>query len=238
MFRKACGFVREGVYGFSGASVVSREGNQVQVNTTNGTAFKVAPGYLVTAAHAIHQNNDKSKPRHDIVELIRVPDIGSKMMKAAVIDEDLGRDLALLKLENDDNGMPLSLLTDEVTRGTSCGFLGFPLAKVHFKQDGNRHFDLHERFQGAYISGVFDFPVPDEVSRIYEIDSLMYPGSSGCPAFDVDGIVMGMQIASMMQKQSEGNHSERIAISLVVPSTQIVEFLKKNNVDVHNKVGV
>ncbi|MFH1233353.1 MAG: hypothetical protein V1649_01725, partial [Patescibacteria group bacterium] len=92
-------------------------------------------------------------------------------------------------------------------------------------------FNLSERFQGAYISNYADMPTASgKILPFYEIDTLMYAGSSGCPGFDPEGEIIGMQVASVMQKNKDNAQSERMAISLVVPSTDIIKFLKEQKI--------
>lgn len=231
MFSKASEKIRKSTYGFLAGSVISKIGSQISVNASNGTAFMVAPGYLVTAAHSIHQNNDPKKPVHQGYELICAPDIGQQMEKAVFVAEDTSHDIALLKIENHKNSSSIEFEEKIIPRGTNCGFLGFPLSNVQFFPDGKRLFNLFERFQGAYISNYLTHQkgTPQERS-FYEIDTLMYSGSSGCPAFTVDGKVVGMQVASVMQKREEDNQSERLAISMVVPAVEIISFLKTQKV--------
>lgn len=233
MFSQASKEIRESTYGFLAGSVISKNGPKVAVNASNGTAFMVAPGYLVTAAHSVHQELDPKKPVHQGFECIRASDIGQQMEKATFIAEDSAHDIALLKIENSRHSSAVKFERDIVPRGTNCGFLGFPLSNVSFLPDGKRQFTLFERFQGAYISNytTSDLGQPNERS-FYEIDTLMYSGSSGCPGFTVDGKVFGMQVASVMQKRKEDNQSERVAISLVVPSAEILNFLKTHNIEV------
>lgn len=236
MFKKACGIIREGLYGFMGTSVISRNGLQVNVNATNGTAFMVAPGYLVTAAHAVHQNSDYTKPIHENFEVIRAPDIGKKMKKASFVGEyivnNINFDIALLKIENDKDAHTMVLTEKIIKRGTNCGFLGFPLAKVQFTPDGNKQFSLFERFQGAHISNYISSSGGQSNGRdFYEIDRLMYPGSSGCPVFTTDAKILGMQVM-VIQEKTNDNQLEKIDISLVVPSKEILRFLKDKKVKV------
>lgn len=235
MFSKASKEIRESTYGFLAGSVISRDGPQAQVNASNGTAFMVAPGYLITAAHSVHQESNPQKPVHQGFECIRAPDIGQQMEKAVFVVEDSTHDIALLKIEKPRNSSAIKFAEDIVPRGTSCGFLGFPLANVQFFPDGKRQFNLFERFQGAYISNyITNNPGTPQERTFYEIDTLMYSGSSGCPAFIIDGKVVGMQVASVIQKRKEDNQAERIAISLVVPSVEILNFLKAQNIDLPN----
>jgi S1-C subfamily serine protease len=232
MFSVASKQVRKSVYGFLATSVVGQNGPRVSMTASNGTAFMVAPGYLVTAAHSIHQDTDTNKPVHQNFEIVCTVDIGKKMEKATFVAEDISRDIALLRIDNAVNSDSVTLLDDLLSRGTSCGFLGFPLANVQFLPNGQRSFNLFERFQGAYISNYLEINKGQKDSKAYyEIDTLMYSGSSGCPAFNVEGKVVGMQVASVMQKRTEDNQTERIAISLVVPSTEILKFTETQKID-------
>jgi len=230
MFEQACRKIREGVYGVIGTSVIQRNGPQVSVNATNATAFMVAPGFLITAAHFIHQENTIKKPIHENFEVIRAPEIGGSTEKAIFVAEDQVRDIALLQIHNPKNNTILKLKKDILPRGNNCGFLGFPLSVVKFLPNGNKQFNLSERFQGAYISNYIEMPNPGRLLPYYEIDTLMYAGSSGCPGFDLEGEVIGMQVATVMQNSATGSGSEHIAISLVVPSRDIIAFLEAREI--------
>ncbi|MDO8452215.1 MAG: serine protease [bacterium] len=234
MFAKVSKEIRESTYGFLAGSVISQNGPQAMVNASNGTAFMVAPGYLITAAHSVHQEANPQKPVHQGFEFIRTPDIGQQMEKAVFVAEDPVHDIALLKIESPKNSSRIKLAKDIVARGTNCGFLGFPLANVEFFPDGKRQFHLVERFQGAYISSYVTHNAGTPQERtFYEIDTLMYSGSSGCPAFTTDGKVFGMQVASVIQKRKEDNQAERVAISLVVPSMEILAFLMAQKIELN-----
>lgn len=234
MFAKASKEIRESTYGFLAGSVISRNGPQAMVNASNGTAFMVAHGYLITAAHSVHQEANPQKPVHEGFEFIRAPDIGQQMEKAIFVAEDPVHDIALLRIENPKNSSRVKLVKDIIARGISCGFLGFPLANVEFFPDGKRQFHLFERFQGAYISNYITYNAGTPQERtLYEVDTLMYSGSSGCPAFTADGKVVGMQVASVIQKRKEDNQAERVAISLVVPSADILTFLKAQKIELN-----
>jgi len=226
MFKDATNQIRESVYGFLSSSIVAEDGPKKKINVSNGTAFMVAPGYLITAAHSVHQESNLNKPVHQSFEIIRTPDIGQKMESANFVAEDSRNDIALLKIESPKNTNCVKIEKEVILRGTSCGFLGFPLANVNISPDVKK-FTLFERFQGAYVSNyiTFDKGQPRE-RNFYEIDNMMYSGSSGCPAFTVDAKVFGMQVGSVMQKRKEDSQIERVAISLVVPSGEILSFLE------------
>lgn len=230
MFSKPSKKIRESTYGFLATSIIDEKGSQKTINASNGTAFMIAPGYLVTAAHSIHQNNDRTKPVHQSFEFICAPNIGQQMEKAVLVTEDPIHDIALLKIENPKSTQSVTLAKGIIPPGTNCGFIGFPLSNVMFMQNGQRQLNLVERFQGAYISSYSKYSDQSGEKSFYEIDTLMYSGSSGCPAFTVEGKVVGMQVASVMQKRKEDNQSERVAISLIICSTEIFKFLKTHKI--------
>lgn len=233
MFKEACQKIRESLYGIMGGSIIKRSEPDQTANFTNGTGFMVSPGYIVTAAHLIHVDNDPTKPVHQNFEVIRAPDIGQPTEKANFIAEDSARDIAVLKIEGAKNTTTVNLATDLMFRGENCGFLSFPLANIVFQQNGTRQFNLFERFQGAYISNYME--AIDPMGRklpFYEIDTLMYSGSSGCPGFTIEAKIIGMQVRSVMQKNKDDDKSERVAISHLIPSTDILNFLKAQKINI------
>lgn len=232
MFSKACSQVRESIYGVLGMSQI----NAKRVNYTNATAFMIAPEVLCTAAHFVHVENNPSKPVHTSFEVIRMPDIGQKMETAQLIAEESTRDIALLRINNPRSNTCVSLEAKRVPIGTSCGSSGFPLAQVVFTKTG-RMFNLVERFQGASISAFLTDPSGQQLSY-YETDALMYRGSSGCPGFITNGNVFGMHIRSRIEKpkgtsssvKQMGQAETRLAISIWVPSMDIINFAKTHGI--------
>ncbi len=146
-FAKACAANREAIYGLIASSPVPPQ----SVNLSNGSAFMVVPGVLVTAAHGVHFENDPTKPLHQKFDLIRAPDVGQQMETATLMAVDDPRDLALLPIANPRSKACLKMLKRRVPAGTPCGSLGFPLAQLGAAA-GGIHFTALERFQGANIS--------------------------------------------------------------------------------------
>lgn len=226
MFEQICATNRESIYGVLCQSLI---GNN-QINLGNGTAFMIAPGICATAAHVLHVDSDKSKPVHQKIEVIRTPDIGNPMLRATLIAEDIDRDLAFIQITNPTNNTLLRLHSNRVGKGNNCGTLGFPLAKAH-SVNNRISFNLVERFQGAYISAFQTINYPNNISLdFYETDSLMYGGSSGCPGFDTDGNVFGMQVSAVIDGTGQ-NNSSHLAISLLVPSMNIIAFANANGIN-------
>jgi hypothetical protein len=233
VFEKACSRIRNAIYGFKGISQVGTN----QVNCCTGTAFMIAPGVIVTAAHAAHIESNHSRPTHTVFEVIRALDVGQTMERAQLIAEDAVRDIAIFRLTNPRSNACVSLKVNRVPIGISCGSLGFPLAFVNFTQTGSI-FNLVERFQGANISAFHTQTVPSgRQLSFYETDALMYQGSSGCPGFLPNGKVFGMHISVVIDPSTQRNQGlsntqsvNRLAISNWVPSMDIIQFAMDNHI--------
>jgi hypothetical protein len=187
MFRETCVKVREAIFG-----VLCVSNLQDTQTSHSGSGFMIAPGVIATVAHALHINGDIGEPLHQTFEVIRTPDIGKDMQFAYIIAEDMDRDLALLRVESPHDYRYLRLFESIAQIGAKCGFQGFPLSSVDFKEEGI-NLTLVERFQGAYISAYMTESDNNRDLNWYETDQLMYSGSSGCPGFLQDGRVFGMQ---------------------------------------------
>lgn len=230
MFQKACSTMVNKVYGIKFSTIIG-----AQMHSSLGTGFMIAPGVIATAAHAVHTENNPANPRHTSFEVIRAPDIGQQMEIAQLIAEDTIRDIALLRIGQPRSNQCVTLNNNVVPIGTSSGSLGFPLAFL----DQTGLFSLVLRFQGANISAFQTFRHPSGRNlSIYETDAIMYNGSSGCPGFTSDEVVFGMQIAVMnnpysgQQQGTQASLSDRLAISLWVPSIDIIAFARTNGITI------
>jgi hypothetical protein len=190
----------------------------------------VSPGVIVTAAHLLHQGNNASQPVQQTFEVIRAPDVGQPLEPAALVAEDSARDLGLVRVTAPRSKRCVRLISTAVRRATPVGSLGFPLPDVQFPQ-GGKMFLLTERFQGANVSAYYPQSTgTGPAVRTYETDSLMYPGSSGCPLFTDTADVCALHSRSAMQPAPQGaaGSSTRLAISLWVSSEEIIDFAKAN----------
>ena len=225
LFQQACSTIRNAVYGIK---CETRIKNRMTCST--GTAFMIAPGIVVSAAHLLHLHNNPSGPRHTRFGVIRAPDIGQKLERTQIIAEESVKDIALFQIQNPRSNHCVNLAQNILQLGTSCGSLGFPLAYVD-----QRGFHLLLRFQGAYISA-FNTERHSSGQSIsyYETDALMYKGSSGCPGFTTNANVFGLHNRSRVEKPGSESRpqTERLAISLWVPSTDIIAFARDNGVKI------
>jgi len=190
----------------------------------------IAPGIVVSTAHLLHLDSNPSRPRHTRFGVIRAPDIGQSLERAQIIAEESVKDIALLQIENPRSNHCVTLAPNILQIGTSCGSLGFPLGYVD-----RRGFHLLLRFQGAYISA-FNTERHSSGQSIsyYETDALMYKGSSGCPGFITNANVFGLHNKSRVEMSGSESprQTERFAISLWVPSTDIIAFARANGVTI------
>lgn len=232
MFVNAVNQVREAVYGVMGRT---RTGNRVQIST--GSGFMISPGYIVTCAHVLHVESNVVNPRYTEYRVIRAPEVGNPSENAKLVAEDTTKDIALLHLENPRNTSSLILANTLIPIGTPIGSSGFPLSSADAKV-----WHLVFRFQSAYISA--HIPPQGTVTH-YESDSLMYPGSSGCPCFLDNATVCGMQQRSLIDTQNQPPQTPlpagtppttpnpnltRVSISLWLPSTEIRAFVTSHGV--------
>jgi hypothetical protein len=257
MFQEACKKNRESIYCIVGSTPIS---NNQQVNDT-GSAFMIAPGILATVRHLVHKESNVKNPIHKEFHVFRAPEIGQpgkNFESAKFIAEYAVSDIALLEISNPQSSDCIILEPNRVAIGTSCGSYGFPLAEPIQTPQG-LSWRLIERFQGSNISSFHkhDFFSENVPSDAYEIDSLMYNGSSGCPAFLTNSKVVGMQSQSFLgpslsasAKQPISNlksarkvkggappkkavvNDTRLAISILVPSMDIITLARDNGINI------
>lgn len=222
MFREACIHNSGGVYG-----TLSFSKSGTETTWCNGTGFMISPGIIVMAAHCLHVENDIDNKRHKSFQVICTSDVNNRLENASLIEEDKTRDVALLKINNPRSIKCLSLEAYIVDKGTACGSLGFPLSSTEFLSTGIK-FNIIERFQSAYISAYIHETLSDGgVLLTYETNNFMYAGSSGCPGFLVNGDVFGMLVGARAN-----TFMEQVAISLWVPSIEIINFAQNSGIKI------
>jgi S1-C subfamily serine protease len=198
-----------------------------------GTGFMISPGVIVTASHIVHNSSDSNHPLHQTFRVIRAPDVGQQLESATLLVENPQRDIALLRVDHPRSTEYLNLESTRVPIGTFCGSLGFPFISVQTNAQNQPVFTAIERFQGSHISAFVGATLPEGISIYnYEVDSLMYPGSSGCPVFLTNSKVVGMQVQSLMENNPANPTAgtTRAAISVLIPSMDIISFARNNNI--------
>lgn len=231
MIAKAVARNREAIYAILGSLPLQSNA----ITPSLGSAFMVAPGLLITAAHCILDGSEPAKAPRENLRVIRAPDIGKKAEPVVVVASDGGVDLALLRIDAPRSTACLKLLDAPVPVGTHCGTSGFPCIMVDSgPRSGISHIEL---FQGADISSFIKATGPDgdAVSR-YETDSPLFGDSSGCPGFVESGEVFGMCRRSVVDPPGNDGMPGGSAgpsgsgVTMWVPSMDIIAFAKANGV--------
>lgn len=227
MFQRASSIIHESCYGIWARTripIKTRSGGRTNTRSSTGSGFMVSSGYIITTSHVLH-DKARNGVLHTEFLVIRSPDIGQKSENATLVAEDTVRDLAILQVENSRSTVSLSLNENLISTGTTIGSLGFPLSKVRVVNNRLRY-GLQERFQGGHISRVYQTTHGDRSVDWYEIDKAMYPGSSGCPGFTPDGVVVGVQKGVKTKGDADVPFEERqeLDISVWVSSTSVLEF--------------
>lgn len=177
-----------------------------------GASFCVADGYLITCAHVISKYNKMLIGKGlnvNIEDKIVNVVIGNERIAAEVIDVSFEEDIALIKA--DINSQPFKFDTN-YDIGTDIVAIGSPHGydnHVSFGKIGSTE-RLLFRYNGA----------PEYMF----VDLSVYPGNSGGPVVnDTNGMVVGMVIMIVSPDDGYG-------LNAALPSSYIVEFLRKNNV--------
>jgi S1-C subfamily serine protease len=223
MFSNAAAEIRESLYG-----VIARSVQGAQTVHDMGSGMMIAPSYVITNAHLVHLKGDAQSEIHKEFLVIRSPDIGKSCTAATLLKEDSVRDLALLKIDQPSSTRSVTFEETKVPTGTICGSLGFPLSTAEV-MNGALLYRLAERFQGAFVSSYFTETVSSREISWYEVDRVMYGGSSGCPFFLENGKVFGLQSKVRTDLSGGGNAQDKrnfLAISLLIPSMEIIKFAK------------
>jgi|WetSurMetagenome_2_1015567.scaffolds.fasta_scaffold231453_2 hypothetical protein len=223
MFSKATADVREALYG-----IMARTSQGTNTTHNMGSGIMIAPNYIITNSHVIHLNSDVTQSVQREILVIRSPDIGRAPIIANLAKEDTMRDLALLKIEEEKSRHCVVLENRVFPSGTICGSLGFPLSTVA-AINGQCVYNLTERFQGAFISSYLTERLSERLISWYEVDRVMYGGSSGCPFYLENANVIGLQTRVRTEDtkdETPPDKRSKLAISLCIPSIDIIKFGK------------
>ena len=143
-----------------------------------GTGFVVEDDLVLTNAHVIAGSSPRVEWEGQIFDAVPV-----------LFDEDL--DAAVLRVEGLD-APPLTLLADEVSRGTGGAVVGYP---------HGRYTELRAAVRRALDAVGRDIYSEDEAGRrIYELQATVKPGNSGgpfvLPGAKVAGLIFGASITN------------------------------------------
>jgi S1-C subfamily serine protease len=166
---------------------------------SEGSAFVVSPGYVLTNAHVvagasrISVSSMRPDRSYDAVPVLFDPDV----------------DLALLRVPGLD-APPLVLAEEDMPRGTGGAVLGFPGGEWSPSDAAVR----------AVIDAVgHDIYGKGQVRRhLYELQASVHPGNSGGPFVLQDGRVAGIVFASSTQD---------VSAAYAIASTQVIPLVRE-----------
>ena len=156
----------------------------------------------------------------------------TKKIKAEVLKIDPKHDLALLKL---DSPLPaLKLGDDELLEpGSEIALTGFPIGAI---------LGLYPATHRGYISAITPDAIPalnsnqltntmmarlKNVSLIYQLDAIAYPGNSGSPLYDPrTGEVIGVINKVLVKDTKESALASPTGISYAVPIRFVTTLLR------------
>ncbi|TAH40118.1 MAG: serine protease [Bacteroidetes bacterium] len=217
MFQNACRDLRPSIFGVRAMTPdVNQPGN---FKMSLGSGFLIAPNIIATSAHSMRDLD--SGNQHVSFQVIRSTDIGQNPVDAELIIQDPHSDVAILRVPTANFNDVVRLDGAFQNKGSMVGTLGFPLSDL----TPNGAWGLIERFQHAFISAYTLHSFYGHNIMFYETDSLMYGGSSGCPAFNSEGAVIGMQSGFVNSKAGS-----QISISLLAPTTSVIQLAQANNI--------
>lgn len=171
-----------------------------------GTAFSVTKnGFLLTSAHIV---NEKDK-----IEVF-IPD-KNLSIPARLIALDRTADLALLKINNATNPLPIIDWTN-VSSGLDIVALGFPNPQV-----------LGESLK--ITSGIINSIDSNKLTPfLFQFSAQIHPGNSGGPVLSVAGDVVGVVHGYLTFTRS---HQPSQNVNFAINSSRIIDFLKKEKID-------
>ena len=213
MFEKALAENREAIYAILPSSPLPADA----ATPSGGTAFMIAPGFLVTAARCVPGGSEPGNLQCPEMSLVRAPDIGRGTERATLVSLDRGKGLALLRIDAPRSASFLRLLDAPVPIGSQCAYSGFP--RISMGPAPRPGASLIEMFQGASVSAFLRATAPGgEPLTWYVTDAAIVGDPSGCPGFLPSGEVFGMLNCPPGDIRS--------AVPSWVPSMDIVSFTR------------
>lgn len=176
--------------------------------SSSGSAFFIDEKHIITNAHVIHQAK---------AVWIQIPSLGKRIIDAEIVGMSPDRDLALLKLSDQNVSMIKSVLgmvpylplgdSDKVRRSDEVLALGYPLGMQSLKSTT------------GVISG--------REQHMLQISAPINPGNSGGPLLNKNGEVIGVNNSGVMEAQNVGYAVPINDLKIVLEDLKKVKLLRK-----------
>ncbi len=184
-----------------------------QLNASSGSGFFISPdGEIITNMHVV----DQAK-----CVWIKIPSLGKAIVEVEVIGRCPERDLALLKVTPEGMKTIKTTLTkipylalgdsDFVNRADEVLALGYPLGQASLKS----------------TSGVVSGREHMNGRHYIQISSPINPGSSGGPAVNLNGEVIGITSSGILSAQNVGYIIPVNELKLILSDLRIKQLIKK-----------
>lgn len=191
-------------------------------NSSWGTAFVVAPGYVLTAYHVVQQRTQ-----------IRVGPVGTtstgalRWLAAELVKTDPVNDLALLKVAETPPALKLNP-SPSIPIGLEAYVIGYPQPRI---QGASR------KITAGIVNGYRNPSLKQPESGMLQISAEVSQGNSGGPVIAPDGTVIGMVQKKINSTRVAEKPSQDILINVnyALRSSQIVEFLRAEMIPVQTQ---
>jgi S1-C subfamily serine protease len=186
-----------------------------------GTGFVIAPGYVLTAYHVVHQKNQ-----------IRVGPVGqtatgrSRWLKADLVKVDAINDLALLSIPEI---LPAVKLHPgkKVPIGLEAFVIGYPQPRLQGSS---------QKITAGIVNGYRNTRNSPSEAGLLQISAEVSNGNSGGPVIAPDGTVIGMvQKKIHTTRAAERMQDVIINVGYALRSEQILDFLSSTQVSVQTQ---
>ncbi|MEM7569622.1 MAG: serine protease [Pseudomonadota bacterium] len=202
-----------------------------------GTGFVVVDGkHIITNAHVARLPSAQSQTKITYFAVIVAPGSAPQRLRLQLVDRDARYDLALLKLPQAADALPVLPLIatpDPMVPGAPVFSIGFPIAGA---------LGPFPAVSSGIISAVTPSISPQMRASqldaamlkaprfaLYQLDMTAYPGQSGSPLLDAStGRVLGVVNATKLKSTKEKVLSDPSGISYAVMAAELRTFLLRN----------
>lgn len=190
-----------------------RQEDRVGIKTA-GTGFFIDDnGTFLTACHVIDSAPNGARKLY-------IGNIPYRRINPPVEIEEIrrnnDRDIFIGRIERD-YFEPLTLAEGGPPIGKTLCLCGYPLAEISIVEGRINTNNVRQYYQPTFVLDGADVQIGDSTGTIRSYSGFMtrdasYPGMSGGPIFDVDGIVWGMNVAHMSRNIPRPPHPNPIEV--------------------------
>ncbi len=217
---------------------IPRSGSQARSFYTIGTSFSIRakPKTLfITNAHVICEKNGKPRDEKRLVLATFLPQIKAAVCGIGILFIDLTLDIAVFRASKEAADVVPAVFAKPtiLEMGTAVASLGFPIPPSPKLRPGGGNLIVTKRLATGFISqndAQIELDRDTGQLKHYEINMLSYPGLSGAPVFDVNGLVVGINRGTLKYRDNIASYIASYAYA--VRSPEIIECLEKNKVEI------